>query len=221
MEMPTLYGARWVLPISSAAIEDGALAITGSQIRALGPRVALQEAFPGADLQDFGEAAILPGLVNAHSHLELTAMRGFLEDEEADFFRWLKKLTFARLERLTRDDIYVSALWGACEALRAGVTCVGDASDAAVESITALRDIGMRGTVFQESFGPDPKLAADNFSKLKEKAFTIAGTGNTTRQTGRFTARSVFCLRSPTAPDFGVCSDEQTTADDACSRIPR
>ena len=169
METPTLYSARWVLPISSPPIEDGAIAITESHITAVGTRVALHDAYPSAVLKDFGAAAILPGLINAHSHLELTALRGFLESEEGDFFRWLKKLTFARLELMTRDDIHVSALWGACEALRAGVTCVGDASDAASESLTALREIGMRGIVFQESFGPDPKLAPANFEKLKQK----------------------------------------------------
>lgn len=171
--MTTLYCARWVLPVSSSPIADGAIAITGSQIRAVDTRVSLQAAFPGADRQDFGEAAILPGFINSHSHLELTAMRGFLESEEADFLQWLKKLTFARLELMTRDDIYVSALWGACEALRAGVTCVADASDGAFESMTALRDVGLRGTVFQESFGPDPKLAPDNFAKLKDKVLRL------------------------------------------------
>jgi len=42
-------------------------------------------------------------------------MRGFLENEEGDFFAWLKKLTVARLEKMTADDLNVSAQWGACE----------------------------------------------------------------------------------------------------------
>src|SRR6185369_1021521 len=94
--------------------------------------------------------------------------RGFLEDE-ADFFAWLRKLTRARLERMTADDLRVSASWGACEAARAGVTCVADASDAALQSVTALGDVGLRGIVFQESFGPDPRLAQENFEKLTTK----------------------------------------------------
>src|SRR6185295_7086498 len=79
------------------------------------------------------------------------------------------KLTIARLERMTVDDIHVSALWGVCEALRAGVTCVADASDVAVMSVRALKDVGLRGTVFQESFGPDPNLVSENFERLKTK----------------------------------------------------
>src|SRR5688572_32174018 len=78
--------------------------------------------FPHFEIEDFGEAIILPGLVNTHTHLELTALRGYLESEEADFFAWLKKLTLARLEKMTPDDLRVSATWGACEAVRAGVT---------------------------------------------------------------------------------------------------
>ncbi|MBC8032372.1 MAG: amidohydrolase family protein [Pyrinomonadaceae bacterium] len=171
--MSTLYAARWVLPISSPPVPDGALAVEGEQIVSVGGRASLASRFPDAELRDFGESAIIPGLINAHSHLELTVMRGFLENEEADFFAWLKKLTTARLERMTDDDLYVSSAWGACEAARAGVTSVADASDSANESMSALRDVGLRGIVFQESFGPDPRHAAEKFSNLKTKIARI------------------------------------------------
>lgn len=170
--MTTLYSARWVLPMSSAPVENGAVAVEGTRIVGVGARVALAERFPEARAEEFGEAAILPGLVNNHSHLELTAMRGYLDDVEGDFFAWLMKLTLARLERMTPDDLYVSAAWGAVEAARAGVTCLGDASDSASASMAALRDVGLRATVYQESFGPDPGLAREGFEKLREK---IAG----------------------------------------------
>jgi cytosine/adenosine deaminase-related metal-dependent hydrolase len=167
--MTTLYSARWVLPVSSTAIADGAIAIEGKVIVAVGSQPELSQRYPEAERKSFGEAAILPGLINAHSHLELTAMRGFLDGVEGDFFSWLKRLTVARLEQMTADDLRVSATLGACEALRAGVTYVADASDSAGESMNALRDTGLRGTVYQESFGPDPKLAKENFAKLSDK----------------------------------------------------
>jgi cytosine/adenosine deaminase-related metal-dependent hydrolase len=170
--MTKIYQARWVLPISSPPIADGAIAVNGQQIVSVGERSAVVAEFADAKILDLGESAIIPGLVNAHSHLELTAMRGFLEDEAADFFAWLRKLTRARLDQMTVDDLKVSASWGACEAARAGVTCVADASDAALQSMNALGDVGLRGIVFQESFGPDPRLAKENFDKLKTK---IAG----------------------------------------------
>ena len=167
--MTKLYTARWILPDASSLIESGAVAIEGSQVIAVGSRDELVSQFPKAPVRDFDEAAILPGFVNAHSHLELTAMRGYLEREEGNFFSWLKKLTIARLERMTPDDLYVSAAWGAIEAARAGVTCVGDASDAASTSMRALSDVGLRGIVYQESFGPNPAEARENLDKLREK----------------------------------------------------
>lgn len=193
--MTTLYCARWVLPVSSPPITAGAIAVNGDQIVAVGGRATLVKQFPQATVRDFGESAIIPGLINTHSHLELTAMRGFLENEETDFFAWLKKLTFARLERMTAADLNVSAAWGACEAARAGVTCVADASDAAFESMNSLREVGLRGIVYQESFGPDPRLAKENFEKLKTKVARLRE-----RETSL-----VKCGVSPHAP-YTVCA---------------
>jgi len=195
--MTKLYCARWVLPISSPPIEAGALAIEGAHILAVGARADLAAQFPEAHIRDLGECAIIPGLINAHTHLELTAMRGFLEQQEHDFFAWLKKLTLARLERMTADDLLVSASWGACEAARAGVTSVADASDAGLQSMNALREVGLRGIVFQESFGPDPRLAAENFQKLQDK---IAALGE--RETSLVKAGV-----SPHAP-YTVCAPQ-------------
>ena len=93
--MTSIYSARWVLPIVSPAIEDGAVAVDGSKIVSVGPHTEVVSRFPGVRVSDFGQAAILPGLVNVHSHLELTVMRGFLEGEEHDFAAWLRKLTAA------------------------------------------------------------------------------------------------------------------------------
>jgi len=155
--------------MSSAPVADGAIAVDGSQIVGVGKRASLVARFHDARAQDFGEAAIIPGLVNTHSHLELTALRGFLEDVEGNFLAWLMKLTLARQYHMTPDDLYVSAAWGAVEAARAGVTCMADAGDAAITNMRALRDVGFRGIVHQESFGPDPALAHDQLEKLKEK----------------------------------------------------
>jgi len=176
--MTTIYSARWVVPVSTPPIENGAVAVAGGYIAGVGPHSEIVERFPEFRLEVLGEAVIISGLVNSHTHLELTAFRGYLEKEETDFFAWLRKLTSARLERMTPDDIRVSATWGACEAVRAGITCVADASDSAVMSMLALRDIGLRGVVYQESFGPDPKLATENFEKLKAKVYELRGIEN-------------------------------------------
>ena len=167
--MTTIYSARWVVPVSAAPIENGAVAVEGQRVAGVGPREEIVEQFPEFKVESFGEAIILPGLVNLHTHLELTAMRSYLENEETDFFAWLRKLTVARHELMTADDIRVSATWGACEAVRAGITCVGDASYAGMMSMMALRDVGLRGVVYQESFGPDARHAKENFEKLQSQ----------------------------------------------------
>ncbi|MBC7930035.1 MAG: amidohydrolase family protein, partial [Rubrivivax sp.] len=176
--MTKLYCARWVLPVAVAPIEGGAVAVEGTRIAGVGTRAELIERFASAEVEDFGEAVILPGFVNCHTHTELTAMRGFLEPEEGDFFAWLRKVTVSRNERMTPEDLYASAAWGAVEAARAGVTCVGDASDAARTSLAAVRDVGLRGTVYQEVFGPDARSARKQFEKLRDKVNELRGAGN-------------------------------------------
>jgi 5-methylthioadenosine/S-adenosylhomocysteine deaminase len=195
--MTIIYSAQWIVPVSASPFPEGGIAISEGRIAAVGTREQLQQQFPQAELRDFGSAAIIPGLVNSHSHLELTAMRGFLENEETDFFAWLRKLTLARLERMTADDLNVSAQWGACEAARAGVTFVADASDAAFESMNALRAVGLRGIVFQESFGPDPRLAQQNFAKLEAKITRLR----------EVESSLVKCGVSPHAP-YTVCGPQ-------------
>jgi cytosine/adenosine deaminase-related metal-dependent hydrolase len=148
-----------------SVIPDGAVVVTDATLTAVGKRADLLSAFPGMIHEDFGNAAILPGLVNTHSHLELTVMRGFLEPVEHDFFAWLRKLTVARLN-MSEEDLFISAACGAQEAARAGITCLADSSSLATQSMRALRQAGLRGIVYQESFGPDPKLAAENVAKL-------------------------------------------------------
>ena len=166
--MPLIYSGRWLLPITSPPIPDGAIAIEREIIVATGQRAQLVAEFPDAPVHDFVDAAILPGLVNAHSHLELTVMRGFLENEESDFFAWLRKLTVARMS-MTAEDLLASAMLGAIEAARAGITCVGDSSSVAIQAMRALTSVGLRGIVYQESFGPDPKFAAENLARLREQ----------------------------------------------------
>src|SRR5438067_12791065 len=143
--MIKIYTARWAVPVIAPPIENGAVAVDGAGIVVVGALAEVRAQFPDAPFEDFGAAALMPGLINCHSHLELTAMRGFLEAEEGDFFAWLRKLTVARMFRMTADDLRVSATWGVVEAARAGVTCMGDASSSAAASIAALNEVGLRG----------------------------------------------------------------------------
>ena len=143
------YHARWVLPITQPPIENGTLVERDGRITYVGPRANA----PAGDDYDLGDAILLPGLVNTHTHLELTAMRGFLED--LDFADWIDKLRQSRNEILQSDILLNSARLGIVEGLEAGITTYADTCSSGV-AMEAMRELGVRGVMYQETFGPDP-----------------------------------------------------------------
>lgn len=164
-----ILAADHVLPISSARLEKGAIAIDGERITAVGRRVDLARDFPDAAVEDFGAAAILPGFVNSHSHLEVTAMRNSLDSVEHDFTAWLIRLTELR-GAMSDDDLISAATRGAREGLAAGVTCFGDIGRSGFAGLEAMLATGARGIVFQETnFSPLDATADEDFAALIEK----------------------------------------------------
>ena len=165
-----ILSADWILPISSEPIFKGAIVFEDDKIVAVGKAETLCKELPEIKIENFGHAAILPGLINAHSHLELTAMRGFLDYLEDDFSAWLITLSKTRGEKLTAEDIKIAAMWGAVEGLRAGVTCFADIGRYGRAGLESLKKTGLRGVVFQETeFCPKNENAKEDFLKLKEK----------------------------------------------------
>lgn len=145
--------AKWVLPVEMPPIEDGEVVIEDGEI------VSVSKA-RGRDgsIIDLGLSAILPGLVNAHAHLEYTVLRGLLED--VPFFPWVRTLIHLKA-RLGVDDYLASATLGAAEMLAGGITTVADASDAGA-TVGALAASGQRGVVFREVFGIDRETNVEN-----------------------------------------------------------
>jgi cytosine/adenosine deaminase-related metal-dependent hydrolase len=156
------YRARWVLPISSAPIPDGVVVVKRDHIEYVGPSTG------GASGEEInlGDVVLMPGLINAHCHLELTAMRGFLEDLE--FRRWILRLTAARRAVLDRDALLDSARYGLEEGIRAGITSYADTCESGVV-MQAMREAGVRGIMYQEVFGPDPSQSAASMGDLRER----------------------------------------------------
>jgi len=172
-----LFSGDWVLPISAEPISDGAVVFEKDKIVAVGKTEELIKNFPKAEAKNFSEAVIMPGFVNAHSHLELTAMRGFLDNLENDFSKWLLTLSEIRAEKLTAEDIEISALFGALEGARAGVTCFADIGRYGKAGFEALKKTGLRGVVFQETdFSPKSEEAENDFARLEEKFLALRET---------------------------------------------
>lgn len=156
------YRARWVLPIATAPIANGVVAVERGRIAYVGAH----DGGPAGTEEDLGDVLLLPGLVNAHCHLELTAMRGFLEDLE--FRRWILRLTKARRAVLDRDALLDSARYGLQEGISAGITSYADTCESGVV-MQAMREAGVRGVMYQEVFGPDPAACAESMAGLRER----------------------------------------------------
>lgn len=167
--MMKLFTAKFVLPVSAEPIQNGAVLIEGDKIKAVGAFDDLAVKFPSAETHDMGNAAVLPGFVNCHSHLEITGMRGALDRVEHDFRSWLLKLSSLRSE-MSDGQIEAAALAGAREGAAAGVTCFGDIGRYGRAGLNALKEAGLRGILFQETdFSPDNRTADDDFLLLTAK----------------------------------------------------
>jgi cytosine/adenosine deaminase-related metal-dependent hydrolase len=143
------YHAAWILPISEPPIRDGWLAIDRGRVVALGAagrRVLLD----GAQVVDLGDVAVLPGLVNAHTHLELS----YLRDEvppASQFVDWVRGVMKARRQRPDPGgreilDAVDSAMK---EAVACGTAIVGDISNTLV-TFGPLTRSSLAAVVFYE-----------------------------------------------------------------------
>jgi cytosine/adenosine deaminase-related metal-dependent hydrolase len=155
-----------VLPITQPPIENGTVVENDGLITYVGPRSG---APPGQD-HDLGDAILLPGLVNTHTHLELTAMRGFLEN--CQFTGWIDKLRQSRNEVMGQEALLDSARFGILEGIEAGITTYADTCSSGV-AMQAMRDAGVRGIMYQEVFGPDPADAEIAMRELEDRVESL------------------------------------------------
>jgi len=157
----SVFESDWICPVSGPPIRNGFLAVEGETISDVG-----SSGFENAERVSFPGCAIVPGFVNTHAHLELTVLRGFLEDMPFD--SWIPRLTRAKYQELTRHEMLQSARLGAIEMLRAGVTCVAEVMDLGV-SWQAMREFGLRGIAYQEVFGPAENQTEEAMAGLRKK----------------------------------------------------
>ena len=117
-----LFRARTIVPVSSPVIADGGLAVRDGEILAVGPWVDLLREHPAATRKDLGAVIVMPGLINAHCHLDYTMMRGALFGG-GSFSAWIQRLNSMRRSLDQRD--YLDAIAsGFSELRRWGCTTV-------------------------------------------------------------------------------------------------
>ncbi len=159
--MNGVLSAAWVLPIEGAPIEQGAVAIEDGRITAVGTSAEL-----GAGRR-FEDSVIIPGFVNAHSHLEYAVYGGF-GDGLGDFAEWIT-LHIQRKARVGWEQYVDVARLGAAECLASGVTTTGDCSYSGATAV-ACAELGLRAIVYLEVFGSDAGRALEHFAEIRERA---------------------------------------------------
>jgi cytosine/adenosine deaminase-related metal-dependent hydrolase len=155
-----VLSADWVLPIDGPPVEGGAVAVEGGVITAVGTSAELGR---GTHYED---AVIVPGFVNAHTHLEYAVYGGF-GDGLGDFAEWIT-LHIERKARIGWDAYVDIARLGAALCLMSGVTTVGDCSYSGATAV-ACADLGLRATVYVEVFGSDPARSLEHFAEIRER----------------------------------------------------
>jgi 5-methylthioadenosine/S-adenosylhomocysteine deaminase len=149
-----------VVPVEGPPIWDGAVGIADDgTIGAVGERSELGEG------EHFPECVILPGFVNAHTHLEYEVYAGF--GDGMGFAEWIG-LHVQRKARLDLDAMEAIARLGVLSCLRSGITAVGDCSFSGAAA-TACADLGLRGTIYLEVFGESADPIGDRFEPLRER----------------------------------------------------
>ena len=168
--------ARSVHPVTAPPIEDGAVLVDDAgKIAELGSNRAVP-APRGAEQLEFPDGALVPGLVNCHTHLELTHLAG--QNGELSFAQWIRRIRELK-DATPAEEFYRAAEQGVRACWAAGVTCVADTGSSGAP-LEALVRLGGRGTYHQEVFGPDPAKCAASMAEL-EQALSRLGASASSR----------------------------------------
>ncbi|HEX3600174.1 MAG TPA: amidohydrolase family protein [Lacipirellulaceae bacterium] len=155
--------ARFVFPVDRPPIEHGVVMIEGERIVEVGSHRA------EGNVLDLGDVALLPGLVNAHTHLEFSHLRKPLGQPGIAIVDWIRLIIAerARADKWRAEPVYL----GQQESLAAGVTTVGDI----VTNPGATCITGIDATFFQEVIGFSRARAESSLNVLIERLeFTAA-----------------------------------------------
>jgi cytosine/adenosine deaminase-related metal-dependent hydrolase len=146
-----IISADWIFPPGEAPIEKGAILMHGNKILDMGSLSDVRTEAEGARELSFGGHALLPGLVNCHTHLEFASIKRLPAKD--GFAGWIRAL-LEHKEKLTEDKLLNGAERALIEMVALGTAYVGDVSSTTATSLAMIRT-GMPGTVFREFLGFD------------------------------------------------------------------
>jgi cytosine/adenosine deaminase-related metal-dependent hydrolase len=141
------FRAAWLCPIASPPIQNGWYAAENGRIT----RVGRPDELAPAAVTDLGRVAVMPGVINAHTHLELSYLRDRVPPA-VDFVSWVKQLILSRgpgMEKPGDAAVLDAAVSAARELREAGTIAVGDISNS-LATVDPIRESGLHGLVFHE-----------------------------------------------------------------------
>lgn len=151
-----LYTARYILPQTASPVENGALVVNNGKIVGVGKKSDLVSKFTGAKVNDLGSTALLPGLINAHVHLELTNLGPRTGVAKLSFPFWLLGLVVGT--RIRTQRFFNNSLRKGLSMLkRTGTTTVGHIATFIRNPLQLFTEAGIRGVIFLEAIGLKPK----------------------------------------------------------------
>ena len=152
-------------PVTAPPLEDGAVLVDANgRIAAVGPNSRVP-APAGAQALHFPDAELMPGLVNCHTHLELTHLGGGVKHDEPEFLKWIRRIRELK-EATPAEAFYEAAVAGLRDCWARGVTCIAETGSTGAV-MRALHDLRGRGIVYQEVFGPDPQQRSVSMAELQ------------------------------------------------------
>jgi len=158
-DMLVVGGTVLTMEPDSEPIKNGAVAVADGRIAAVGPAEELLELSPSGDVLNAGNSIILPGLVNTHSHLAMTLLRGIADD--IPLKEWLEQHIWpVESEHMDRETVRLGTELATAEQLLAGVTTTADMYFFGDEVSAVLAEAGMRGVVAESLIDiPTPRCA--------------------------------------------------------------
>ncbi len=161
--------AARVHPITAPPIEDGAVLVDAAgRIVGVGPHSDIPTP-PRAEALEYADAILVPGLINCHTHLELTHLAG--QNAEPEFAKWIRRIRELK-DATPPEGFEEAAVAGVKDCWARGVTCIAETGSTGAV-MRALHDLGGRGIVYQEVFGPDPSQLSSSMADLESAVLQL------------------------------------------------